>query len=124
MSFKGKETFTSLGSRRSYSSFGNAASSRFSPGTWILRGLAIVSLLATVRRGAPHRTPSFCSGPLSQTESCRHVGNRTDTFCLPADKWVKWSAGRQTVHPTDGRYRSQRSEIRDQRSEGGCFSDF
>src|ERR1700722_8223617 len=98
MSFKGRDTFSKWGSKRSYSSLGKAANSRFSPGTWILRGLAMVRLLAAVETGdgAPHQAPALVlPGPLSHRKSCCHVGNRTDAVCLPTDKRIEWSADRQ-----------------------------
>src|SRR5271166_2313183 len=96
MSLKGKDTWCKWGSRRSYSSLGKATNSRFSPGTWILRSLAKVRLLAGVGTGddTVHPAPALILlGLLSQRKSCRHVGNRTDAVCLPADKWIELSPG-------------------------------
>src|SRR5580698_6573950 len=97
MSFKDKDTFSKWGNKRSYSSLGKATNNRFSPGTWILRILANGPLLATFRtgEGGPGQCPS---GSLSQRKSFRHVGNRTDAVCMPADKRVEWSADRHTGH--------------------------
>src|ERR1700730_4567561 len=99
MSLKGKDTFSKWGSKRSYSSLGKAANSRFSPGTWILRSLAICTLpfCGRDREGAPRQAPTVVFLRLLwQKKSCRHVGNRTDALCLPADKKIEWSADRQT----------------------------
>src|SRR5271157_4854323 len=99
MSRKVKDTFSKWGSKRSYSSLGKATNSRFSPGTWILRSLAIVRLFAAVGTGdgGPHQAPALVLlGLLSQRKSCFHVGNRTDAVCLPADKRIGWSAERRT----------------------------
>jgi hypothetical protein len=52
--------------------------------------------------------PCSSSGLLSQRKPCRHVGNRTDAFCLPADKRLQWSAGRQTGYFTGHRYGTRR----------------
>src|ERR1700681_3833820 len=115
MSLKGKDTFSKWGSKRSYSSLGNATNSRFSPGTWILRSFAIVRLLAAVGTGdgAPHQAPALVLlRLLSQRKSCRHVGNRTDAVCLPADKRIEWSAGRHTDDPTDYCYGTKRDRNR------------
>src|ERR1700722_6014815 len=100
MSFKGRDTFSKWGSKRSYSSLGKATNSRFSPGTWILRRLAMVRLLATVGTGTvrTNQAPAlFLRGLLSQRKSPCHVGNRTDAVCLPADKRL----GRVESHAED-----------------------
>src|SRR5580704_16711626 len=123
MSLKGKDTFSKCGSKRSYSSLGKATNSRFSPGTWILRSLAIVCLLAAVGTGnaVPHKAPALdLLGLLSQRKSCRHVGNRTDAVCLPEDKRIEWSAGRHADHPADYRNGTRRLCLRPPGAGGGA----
>src|ERR1700693_820381 len=60
------------------------------------------------RSAAPGPRPSF-SVPLSQKNSCGHVGNRTDAFFLTTEKEILLSAGRQTDHPTEHRCGTNRA---------------
>jgi hypothetical protein len=48
--------------------------------------------------GAPNPAPVLVLVVLlSQKTFLRHVGNRTDAVCLPADKRIEWSADGQTA---------------------------
>src|SRR4029077_20404929 len=112
--FKGKDTFSKWACRRSYSSLGKPANSRFLPGTWMLRGLAMVRLLAAVGTGrcaAPEPGPRpplvYCckKKPAVMSETVQ-----TPSVCQQTK--VEWSAGRRTSPFTDHRYGSRQDRNR------------
>src|SRR5437879_2878297 len=102
MSLKAKETLSRRDIRRSYSLLGRADNNRFSPGTWIRRGLAIVSLLATGRAGSGSaRNPAGLLGFIIANKNLTVMSETVQTSSVCQQTKARMVCC-QTDGPTDG----------------------